>query len=86
MQPISANTASPKSRTVMSRTSPLKVLLVTNAISNYLLTSLILRVVYCQGEERIQEANGYCEIAQSGMKGVFCVYSNADCTMTHAAP
>ena len=29
-----------------------------------------------KSEERMKEA-GQCEIAQSGMKNVFCVYSNA---------
>ena len=37
---------------------------------------------FLQSEERIQEASGYCEIAQSSTKSVFCVYSNAGCTTT----
>ena len=37
---------------------------------------------FLQSEERIQEASGYCEIAQSSTKSVVCVYSNADYTTT----
>ena len=37
-----------------------------------------------KSEERMKEASRYCKIAQSGVKSVFCAYSNVDCVQQHS--